>query len=151
MHRILIGKRDSLSRWLIQVIFNRSLYIIQFPLIYYAYIQNQPQYQGSEHAKPCVLWHCLRTSPSYGFYCLHKGNMVFWISILYESNGFYIPEFLILHGEFLILSIHCWSWQSLRSVFYQVAFWWMLSWNIWVYRQTYIYWAVLNSGIDSGV
>ena len=42
MHRRLIGKRASLSCWLIQVIFNRSLYIIRFPLIYYAYIQDQP-------------------------------------------------------------------------------------------------------------
>ena len=111
MHRRLIGKRASLSRWLIQVIFNKYLYIIQFPLIYYAYIQDQSQYHGSEHAEPCVLWHFLRPSPSYGFYCLHKGNMVFWISILYESNGFYIPEFLILHGEFffvyLLLKLHC--------------------------------------------
>ena len=77
MHQRLIGKRASLSRWLIQVIFNRSLYIIRFPLIYYAYIQDQLQYQGAEHAEPFILRHYLRTSPSYGFRCLHKGNMVF--------------------------------------------------------------------------
>ena len=100
MHRRLIGKRASLSRWLIQVIFNRSLYIIRFPLIYYAYIQNQPQYQGFEHAEPCVLRHCLRTSPFYGFCCLHKGNMVFWMSIL-KVMDFIFQNFLFCMENFL--------------------------------------------------
>ena len=113
MHRRLIGKRASLSRWLIQVIFNRSLYIIRFPLIYYAYIQNQPQYQGFEQAEPCVLWHCLRTSPSYGFCCLHKGNMVFWISILYESNRYSRISYFV----YLLLKLHCTLLKLLVSKF----------------------------------
>ena len=103
MHRRLIGKRASLSRWLIQVIFNRSLCIIRFPLIYYAYIQYQPQYHGFEHAEPCVLRHCLKTSPSYVLCCLHNGNMVFWISI-FESNGFYSR---ISYFVYLLLKLHC--------------------------------------------
>ena len=34
---------------------------------------------------------------------LDRNNMVFWISILYESDGFYIPEFLILHEATLYI------------------------------------------------
>ena len=132
MYRRLIGKRASLSHWLIQVIFNRSLYIIRFPLIYYAYIQNQPQYQGSEHAEPCVLRHCLRTSPSYVFSCLHKGNMVFWISILYESNRYSRISFFCLSiveaALSIIVGVCC--FQSMISVSYWGAFKSLQSWSI---------------------